>query len=161
MHVSRGAMESPLYRAFIESSMQAGLPYNDDFNGENQEGVGPFDLTIHNGNRWSTSQAYLRPALKRKNLSTVTGVVCTRVLFEDSKAIGVEYLAGKEVKTVEARKEVILAGGAVNTPQLLMLSGIGDENELKKHGINVRSNLSGVGKNLQDHLAICLFNVRC
>jgi len=154
LKISRGRMINPLYNAFIEAGEQAGYPYTPDCNGFQQEGVGPYDMTIHNGKRWSASQAYLRPALKRKNLDTRTGAVVTRIIVENSKAIGVEYIQDSQLKRAKANKEVILAGGAINSPHLLMLSGIGDATELRQHNIPCINNLPGVGKNLQDHLEV-------
>jgi len=154
LHVSRGTMSNPLHQAFLEAGQQAGYQYVDDLNGFQQEGVGPFDRTIHNGKRWSASQAYLRPVLERKNLTAQDRAMTLKVIFEGDKAVGVEYIHKNKIKRAKANKEVILSGGAINTPQLLMLSGVGDENELKEHGIPLVHHLPGVGKNLQDHLEV-------
>lgn len=158
LNVSRGKMTNPLYNAFIEAGQQAGYPYTSDVNGYQQEGVGPFDMTINKGKRWSASQAYLRPALRRKNLFTHTGAAVTRIIFEGTKAVGVEYVKDHQIKRAKATKEVILSGGAINTPQLLMLSGVGDASVLSEHNIPVVANLPGVGKNLQDHLEVYIQN---
>ena len=160
LHVSRGTMENPLYNAFIEAGMEAGYPYTADVNGFQQEGVGPYDMSIHKGKRWSASQAYMHPATKRPNLMTRTNALTYRILFEGTKAIGVEYIQDRQVKRARAHKEVILAGGAINSPQLLMLSGIGDNWELCSHDIDPLVHLPGVGKNLQDHLEVYVQN-RC
>ena len=159
LHVSRGKMLNPLFQAFIDAGMSAGYPYTEDVNGYQQEGVGPYDMTIHNGKRWSASQAYLRPALKRENLETRVNAYATRILHEGTKAIGVEYIHDNQIRRAKATKELILAGGAINSPHLMMLSGIGDSNELKQHGIKTVMDLPGVGKNLQDHLEVYVQNV--
>ncbi|CAH1779258.1 unnamed protein product [Owenia fusiformis] len=151
LQVSRGKTGHPLHKAFIEAGVQAGYPYTEDMNGFCQEGMGEMDMTIHKGRRWNTSQAYLRPALSRPNLDTETKAFTTRVLFSDDKATGVEYEQNGELKRIEAN-EVILSGGAINSPQLLMLSGIGNADELKALDIPVQTHLPGVGENLQDHL---------
>lgn len=159
LHVSRGKMLNPLFQAFIDAGMSAGYPYTEDVNGYQQEGVGPYDMTIHNGKRWSASQAYLRPALKRKNLETRVKANATRILFEGTKAVGVEYIHDNQIRRAKATKELILAGGAINSPHLMMLSGIGDSEELKQHGLKTVIHLPGVGKNLQDHLEVYVQNV--
>jgi choline dehydrogenase len=139
--VSTGACANPLYRAFIEAGRQAGYPVTDDMNGFQQEGFGPMDMTVHRGRRWSAAVAYLRPAMRRPNLAVRTGAWVTR-----------EVLAGSRRNEVRARREVLLAGGAINSPQLLLLSGIGDPDALRAHGIAVQAALPGVGRNLQDHV---------
>ena len=143
---------SPTYQAFIDAGKQAGHAYTSDFNGAQQEGVGPYQHTIHNGERWSAARGYLRPIMDRQNLTIETGALTHRVLFEGSKAVGVEYGQRGEVFKAYASSEVILCGGAVNSPQTLLLSGIGDGDYLTKWGLNVVSDLKGVGQNLQDHL---------
>ncbi|XP_012563610.1 choline dehydrogenase, mitochondrial isoform X1 [Hydra vulgaris] len=160
LHVTRGSMENPLFQAFLDAGQQAGYPYTDDVNGYQQEGVGPFDRTIYKGKRWSTSQAYLRPALNRPNLKARHKAFTYKIIFDGTKALGVEYVYGSEIRRAKANKEVILSGGAINTPHLLMLSGVGDAKELAKHGIPVVAHLPGVGKNLQDHLEVYIQN-RC
>ncbi|KAM6468042.1 choline dehydrogenase, mitochondrial isoform 1-T5 [Liasis olivaceus] len=154
LHVSRGKTKNPLHFAFLDAAQQAGYPFTDDMNGFQQEGFGWMDMTIYKGKRWSTASAYLHPALSRPNLSTEDGTLVTKVLFEGTKAIGIEYIKNGEKKKVFASKEVILSGGAINSPQLLMLSGVGNADDLKKLGIPVVCHLSGVGQNLQDHLEV-------
>ena len=154
LYVSTGACKNPLYRAFIEAGQQAGYPYTEDMNGYQQEGLGPMDMTVYKGRRWSTAQAYLRPAARRGNLRVVTRARVTRVLFEGARAIGVEYAHGSQLHQVHAGREVILSGGAINSPQLLMLSGIGKADDLRTLGIQPRVDLPGVGQNLQDHLEV-------
>lgn len=140
-------------RAFVRAAIQAGHQHNDDFNGENQEGVGPYQVTHRNGERCSSAKAYLTPVRDRPNLSVVTGAQVKRVLLKGSNACGVELIGSRRLK---ARKEVILSAGAIQSPQILMLSGIGERSELSKHNIAVNVDLPGVGKNLQDHLDIML-----
>ncbi|NBW24173.1 MAG: choline dehydrogenase [Betaproteobacteria bacterium] len=156
LHVSTGACKNPLYRAFIDAGEQAGYPFTKDMNGYQQEGLGPMDMTTHKGRRWSTAMAYLRPALKRKNLTLHKHSVATRILFEDGErkpqAVGVEYLQKGRPHSARARREVILCGGAINSPQLLMLSGVGDPDALGALDIGVVAPLRGVGQNLHDHL---------
>jgi choline dehydrogenase len=154
LYVSTAACKNPLYRAFIEAGQQAGYPYTDDMNGYQQEGLGPMDMTVYKGRRWSTAQAYLRPAARRGNLRVVTRARVTRVLFEGTRATGVEYARGSQLHQAHAVREVILSGGAINSPQLLMLSGIGKAEELRALGIQPRVDLPGVGQNLQDHLEV-------
>ncbi len=141
-----------LSRAFIEAGKSAGIPENKDFNGKQQEGIGFFQVTQKNGARQSAATAYLVPALKRRNLEVLTHAHVTKVIFEGKKAVGVTYLVGNEVKEIRCQKEVILSGGSINSPQLLLLSGIGNAEELRSLGISVVHNLPGVGLNLQDHL---------
>ncbi|XP_013916140.1 PREDICTED: choline dehydrogenase, mitochondrial [Thamnophis sirtalis] len=154
LHVSRGKTKNPLHCAFLDAAQQAGYPFTDDMNGFQQEGFGWMDMTIYEGKRWNTASAYLRPALSRPNLSAEVSTFVTKILFEGTKAIGVEYIKNGEKKKVFASKEVILSGGAINSPQLLMLSGVGNADDLKKLGIPVVCHLSGVGHNLQDHLEV-------
>lgn len=145
-----------LFDAFIEAGKQAGHPYTQDFNGAQQEGVGNYQLTIKNGQRCSAAKGYLVPALKRPNLEVITEAMTSRILFKDKRAIGVEYIQQQKIKQVYADVEVLLCGGAVNSPQTLMLSGIGDGEYLKKFGIDVVSDLPGVGQNMQDHLDVMI-----
>ncbi|MCJ8169546.1 choline dehydrogenase [Atopomonas sediminilitoris] len=154
LNVHTGDEPNPLFDAFLAATAQAGYPATRDMNGEQQEGFGKMDMTIRQGKRWSTAQAYLRPVLERPNLSAEVGALATRILFDGERAIGVEYLQDGRTQQVFAEREVILAGGAINSPQLLMLSGIGDEAHLKEHGIRVQKHLPGVGQNLQDHLEL-------
>jgi choline dehydrogenase len=154
LHVSTGACSNPLYQAFIEAGVQAGYPFTEDMNGHQQEGFGAMDMTTHRGRRWSTAQAYLKPALGRANLTLQVRALTTRILFDGNRAVGVEYAKGGHLHTVRAEREVLLCGGAINSPQLLMLSGVGDGDVLGKLGIDVRAHLPGVGGNLQDHLEV-------
>ncbi|HEY5046827.1 MAG TPA: choline dehydrogenase [Rhizomicrobium sp.] len=160
LHVSNGRSSNPLFRAFIQAGVEAGHPPTSDFNGGTQEGFGPYQLTIRNGRRWSAANAYLHPAIDRPNLTIESLAHATRILFEGARAIGVEYVRKKQAVKVRASREVILSGGAVNTPQLLMLSGIGDANILKRFDIFMQTDLKGVGKNLQDHLD-CSIQYEC
>jgi choline dehydrogenase-like flavoprotein len=143
---------NPLANAFVEAGTQAQLPHNDDFNGETQEGVGLYQVTQKDGERMSAAKAYLTPVLSRPNLSVVTRAQATRVLLDGRRATGIEYRRGRTSHTVLARKAIILCGGAFQSPQLLMLSGIGPAPELKRHNIPVAHDLPGVGQNLQDHI---------
>jgi choline dehydrogenase len=152
LHVSNGRSGNPLFKAFIESGKEAGYPETRDFNGYGQEGFGPYQLTIKDGRRWSAASAYLTPILSRSNLTIESNAHVTRILFEDKRAVGVEFAQSKEKKQARASREVLLSGGAVNTPQVLLLSGIGDPAILKRFDISVVTDLKGVGKNLQDHL---------
>ena len=153
LSVSDMRLKRPIVDAWVEAAQAAGYPYNPDYNGATQEGVGYFQLTTRNGRRCSAAVAYLKPARKRPNLRIVTRALAARVEFDGRRATGVRYLdaAGNE-QVVTARREVVLSGGAINSPQLLMLSGIGPADELKAHGIEPLIDLPGVGKNLQDHL---------
>ncbi|HYD95573.1 MAG TPA: choline dehydrogenase [Noviherbaspirillum sp.] len=145
---------NPLAEVFRNAALEAGYFANDDFNGALQEGVGQYEVTQKNGERWSVARAYLHPALQRPNLTVITGARATRILLEGKRAVGVAYLKDGARTEVGAVREVLLAGGAVNSPQLLLLSGIGPEDELRRHGIPVRHALPGVGRNLQDHLDV-------
>jgi choline dehydrogenase len=152
--LERGPATNPLFGAFFEATQQAGYPPTDDVNGYRQEGFAKFDRNIHKGRRLSASRAYLHPVMNRKNLKVETLALTTKVLFEGKRAVGVEYLrAGRSLRTVRAG-EVILCGGAINSPQLLMLSGVGDAAHLRGLGIEVVADLPGVGSNLQDHLEV-------
>ncbi|TFL20258.1 choline dehydrogenase [Jannaschia formosa] len=153
LHVSRGRRDNPLVRAFVEAGEQAGFGRTDDYNGERQEGVGPFEMTVKGGRRWSAANAYLRPALKRPNCKLLRAFV-RRVVIRDGRATGVEIARGGRVETVEAGTEVILAASAINSPKLLMLSGIGPAAHLAEHGIDLVADRPGVGGNLQDHLEV-------
>lgn len=137
--------------AFIEAGRQAGLPLNPDFNGPQQEGVGLYQVTQKNGERCSAAKAYLAPALQRPNLTLFTDAQVLRVLLEGRRAVGVELLRGGQRLTLRAAREVLVAAGALQSPQLLMLSGIGPGAELQRHGIGVAHDLPGVGRNLHDH----------
>jgi choline dehydrogenase len=154
IQVSRRGAKHPFARAFLEAGQQAGFAYNDDSNGATREGFGPVDVTIGRGVRSSASRAYLRPARHRPNLTVLTGAHATRILLEGQRATGVEYLRRGHLERAHAAREVLLCGGAINSPQLLMLSGIGAGDALRAHGIAVRHELPGVGEGLQDHLAV-------
>jgi choline dehydrogenase len=153
VRVSRPGIKHPLSKAWIAAGAAAGYPYNGDTNGAQRVGFGPVDLTVGKGRRSSSSSAYLTPVRGRANLTVVTGAQATKVMFKGARAIGVEYRTGSQLVWARADHEVILSGGALNSPQLLMLSGIGDGDHLRQHGIAVKADLKGVGRNLQDHLA--------
>jgi len=153
LHVTRGPRKNPLTRAFVEAGEQAGYPVTGDYNGEQQEGFGPFDATIYKGVRWSAATAYLRPALKRPNCN-ITRAFARRIVIEDGRAVGVEVSRGNKIEIIKAGKEVIVAASSLNSPKLLMLSGIGPAAHLKEHGIEVVADRPGVGQNLQDHLEL-------
>ena len=150
LHVSRGKRANPLYHAFVEAGRQAGYEVTDDYNGQQQEGFGPFEQTVHKGRRWSAANAYLKPALKRENCRLMHGLV-SKVEITEGRATGVVLSDGQ---TVTAREEVILAASSINSPKILMLSGIGPGAHLAEHGIEVVADRPGVGGNLQDHLEI-------
>jgi choline dehydrogenase len=153
LHVQRGTRTNPLYNAFIQAGNQAGFELTDDYNGSKQEGFGPMEQTIYKGRRWSTANAYLRPALKRQNVNLVKGFA-RRVIMENQRATGVEIEARGQVQIIKARREVILAASSINSPKILLQSGIGPAQHLKKHGIAVVADRPGVGQNLQDHLEL-------
>ncbi len=153
LHVSRGPRENPLFDAFVQAGKQAGYEATDDYNGHKQEGFGPMEQTVHNGRRWSAANAYLRPALKRENVQ-ITRALARRVVIADGRATGVEVERGGKIEVIRARCEVILAASSINSPKLLMLSGIGPAAHLAEHGIEVIADRPGVGGNLQDHLEV-------
>ncbi|QGA57509.1 choline dehydrogenase [Brucella sp. 2280] len=153
LYVQRGKRDNPLFHAFVEAGHQAGFEVTDDYNGEKQEGFGPMEQTIHNGRRWSAANAYLKPALKRPNVKLVKGLA-RKIVLEGKRAVGVEIEAGRTFSTIRARREVIIAASSINSPKLLMLSGIGPAAHLKEHGIDVVADRPGVGQNLQDHLEV-------
>ena len=152
LRTSQASMRNPLNPAWIEAGRQAGYPVTADPNGFQQEGFGRMDMTVGDGRRWSAAKAYLRPAMRRSNLVVRTHVLVNRVLFEGRRAIGVSYKRAGDTVTVRARREVIVSGGPINSPQLLKLSGVGPAAELTALGIPVVHALPGVGENLQDHL---------
>ena len=158
LKVSKAPTPNPIYKATIDAGRQAGYKITSDFNGFQQEGWGPYQLTIHKGERWSAAKGYLHPVLKRPNLTCLTGVRTTRILIENGVAVGVEYAdeTTKARTVVHTDREVLVCAGAVQSPQILQLSGIGDPEELGKHGIPVVHALKGVGANLQDHLDVTL-----
>lgn len=153
LHITRGPRHNPLFNAFIESGRQAGYPVTADYNGEQQEGFGPMEATIWRGRRWSAANAYLKPAMKTGNVQVIRGLA-RKVVFEGRRAVGVEIAARDGIRVIRAAREVILAASSLNSPKLLMLSGIGPAAHLREHGIEVLADRAGVGQNLQDHLEI-------
>ncbi len=151
LSVSRGGLDNPLYDAFVEAGGQAGQGQSDDLNGYNPEGVARFDATKRDGRRCSAAVAHLRPALARKNLTLITEVLARRILFDGVRAEGIEFEIRGSKQQAFAAKEVILCGGAINSPQLLMLSGVGPADHLREHGIDPVLDVKGVGQNLMDH----------
>ncbi|QJF53107.1 choline dehydrogenase [Roseobacter ponti] len=151
LHISRGPRKNPLYEAFVRAGEQAGYEVTDDYNGHKQEGFGPFEQTVWKGRRWSAANAYLHPALKRENCTLVRGLA-ERIVIEDGRATGVVINRGGRRQTIRATREVVIAASAINSPKLLMLSGIGPAKHLAEHGIDVLADRPGVGQNLQDHL---------
>jgi 4-pyridoxate dehydrogenase len=145
--------DDPLVDAYLVAGQAAGYPITEDYNGADPEGFGRLQMTIRDGRRCSAATAYLRPALARANLDVLVYTLATRIVFDGRRAVGIEYLQNGERNVARAEREVLLAGGVVNSPQLLMLSGIGDPAELTAHSIEVKAPLSGVGKNLQDHIS--------
>ena len=150
--VSLSKNKNPLFKAFIDAAAEAGHKTNIDMNGEEQEGFGMFDTTMHQGERAGVAKYYLNPITNRKNLNILKNSFVEKILFDGKKAIGLQVKIKNKVQKIYANKEVILSGGSINSPQLLMLSGIGDEAQLRDNGINVVHDSKGVGKNLQDHL---------
>jgi choline dehydrogenase len=153
LYIQRGKRDNPLFHAFVKAGHEAGFEVTEDYNGEKQEGFGPMEQTIHNGRRWSAANAYLKPALKRPNVKLVKGLA-RKIVLEGKHAVGVEIEAGRSFSTIRARREVIIAASSINSPKLLMLSGIGPAAQLKEHGIEVIADRPGVGQNLQDHLEV-------
>lgn len=153
LHVTRGPRDNPLVKAFVQAGRQAGYNVTDDYNGHCQEGFGPFDMTVWKGRRWSAASAYLRPALRRENCNLIRAYA-RRVVIEDGRATGVEIERGGRVEVVRAEREVVLAASSINSPKLLMLSGIGPGQNLTDHGIGIVADRAGVGQNLQDHLEL-------
>lgn len=152
LFVTTAPCTNPLYDTFVEAGRQAGYPVTEDMNGRQQEGLGRMDMTVYKGRRWSAAKAYLRPAQKRGGIEIRAKSLVTRILFEGKRAVGVEYSRGGRLQSARATREVIISGGAINSPQILMLSGIGNADELKKLGIPVVQHVPGVGENLQDHI---------
>jgi len=153
LHVTRGPRKNPLFHAFVEAGQQAGFEFTADYNGEKQEGFSPFEQTTYKGRRWSAANAYLRPALKRDNCNLINCYV-RKVIIENGRATGVEIDKGGSIQTVTANREVIVAASAINSPKILMLSGIGPKKHLQEMGIDVVADRKGVGQNLQDHLEL-------
>lgn len=161
LNVTESPMDGAVFKAFIEAGRQAGHKLTDDFNGAEQEGFGRYQRTIYKGERWSASYGYLRPIEgKRRNLTVISTGLVTKVLIEGGRAVGVEVVEGKGQARREIRtdREVILSAGAVQSPQILMLSGIGDPEELRRHGIETKVKSMGVGRNLQDHLDVSVIH---
>jgi len=154
LNVKDGNSSLPIHKMFIDAGVEAGYPYNPDFNGAEQEGIGPIQLTKVGNQRCSAARGYLTPILARENLTVETNARLTRIVIEDGQATGVEYIHDGKSRKAEAGKEVILSAGTVQSPQLLKLSGIGAPSELQSHGIECVHALAGVGENLQDHLDI-------
>ena len=154
LNVAERPYTNPLSQLFVEAAQQVGIPFNPDFNGAEQYGCGLFQVTQKNGKRCSAAAAYLHPAAERKNLTVLTKTLATRVVIERGRAVGVEYLRRRKRYNARAGREVVLAAGAINSPQLLLLSGIGPAADLCGVDVAVRHELPGVGKNLQDHLNI-------
>ncbi len=154
LHVADLRCVNPLTRSFLAAAQELGIPANADFNGATQDGAGLYQVTQKNGQRHSTADAYLKPALARENLTALTHAQATKIVVENHRAVGIEYLLGSAIETVAAEREVILTGGAVNSPQLLLLSGIGPADEIRGVGIHAVHDVPGVGKNLQDHLMV-------
>ncbi|WOX06812.1 GMC family oxidoreductase [Microbulbifer pacificus] len=156
LNISAPGPEYPMSEAFIKAAQQAGFNYTDDFNGAEQEGVGYFHLNVKDGRRFGTAAAYLKPARARTNLTVLTDAQASRIVMEGERAVGVELRHKGTMYTLKATREVILSGGAINSPQLLQLSGIGDPEQLKAVGIPCIHALPGVGKNLQEHVDACV-----
>ena len=154
LKLERGPATNPLFDAFFRATVEAGYPPTDDVNGYRQEGFARFDRNVHRGRRLSAARAYLHPVMHRKNLRVETLALVTGVRFQGKRATGVDYLRGGLLKRHVEAGDVILCGGAINTPQLLQLSGVGDESLLRGHGVDVVHHLPGVGENLQDHLEV-------
>lgn len=150
--VCRARSTNVLFDLFVKAGVEAGYRFNDDFNGAEQEGFGRYDFTIKKGKRWSTSRAFLYPALKRKNLLVETGALTERIVVNGGRATSVEYIVAGQRRRAYARREIVLSAGAVNSPQILLLSGIGPAEEIRRHGLTVVHELPGVGRNLQDHV---------
>ena len=155
-----GSLKNPLHAAWLAAGTQAGYPGTADINGYQQEGFGRLDMTVGAGRRSSAANAYLRPAMRRRNLTVRTQALATGILFDGRRALGLRYRRGEALHEVRARREVLVCGGSINSPQLLKLSGLGPAAELKRYGIGVVRDMPGVGENLQDHLEF-YFQVAC
>ena len=160
LNITHGKRDNPLHNAFVKATEQAGYTYTEDYNGFRQEGFGPADMNVWKGSRFSTAKAYLKPALAKKNVHLITKVLVDRIIFSEDKAKGVEVFHKGQKKIFNANIGVVLSAGAINSPTILQRSGIGEGNDLNNLGIKVIKNLSGVGKNLQDHLEV-YFQVKC
>jgi choline dehydrogenase-like flavoprotein len=155
LHVSNWEKAYPISQVFLDAAREVGLPVTDDFNGPQQEGIGPYQFTIRDGKRWSTARAFLQPAKLRRNLTIITNARVQRIEFDGKRAAGVTFETRGQARTLRANREVIVSAGTYNSPQILMLSGIGDPSELAAHGIKTVHALPGVGKNLQEHPDTC------
>ena len=160
LSTSYGPLDNPLHQAWLDAAQQAGYGLTEDYNGYAQEGFGRMDMTVRNGTRCSAAKAYLYEARKRPNLNVIEHALATRILFEGTRAVGIEYEQAGKMHQLRAAREVILSGGPINSVQLLKLSGIGPAEELQSHGITVRADRPGVGANLQDHLEF-YFQMAC
>ena len=160
LQVSRGKRDNPLHEAFVKASEEAGYTPTEDYNGYRQEGFGPADMTVWQGSRFSAAKAYLRPALKKKNVQLLTGALVDKIIFENQKAVGVQFTHKGQTKIIRVKKDIVLSAGSINSPTILQRSGIGNGDLLKKLGISVLNHLPGVGENLQDHLEV-YFQVKC
>jgi choline dehydrogenase len=160
LETSYGRLENPLHAAWLAAAQQAGYPLSADINGFQQEGFGRMDMTVGGGRRSSAANAYLRPAMRRNNVSVMTHALATRIRFEGRRVVGLDYRRGDTSHSVRIGRELILSGGPINSPQLLKLSGIGPAAELREHGISVVLDRPGVGENLQDHVEF-YFQVAC
>lgn len=153
LHVTIGPRDNPLHAAFVQAGAQAGFPLTDDYNGKSQEGFGPMEQTVWRGRRWSTANAYLKPALRRQNCK-ILRCFARKVVIKDGRAVGVEVERRGQIEMITAGREVIIAASAINSPKILMLSGVGPAAHLSAHGIDVVVDRAGVGQNLQDHLEL-------
>ena len=160
LSTSYGPLDNPLHQAWLDAAQQAGYSLTEDYNGYAQEGFGRMDMTVRNGTRCSAAKAYLYEARKRPNLHVIEHALATRIMFEGTRAVGMEYEQAGKMHQLRAAREVILSGGPINSVQLLKLSGIGPAEELQRHGITVRADRPGVGANLQDHLEF-YFQMAC
>ena len=160
LSTSYGPLDNPLHQAWLDAAQQAGYSLTEDYNGYAQEGFGRMDMTVRNGTRCSAAKAYLYEARKRPNLHVIEHALATRILFEGTRAVGMEYEQAGKLHQLRVAREVILSGGPINSVQLLKLSGIGPAEELQSHGITVRADRPGVGANLQDHLEF-YFQMAC
>lgn len=160
LHVSPAYIQNPLDQAFLDAALQAGYGYSEDCNGYRQQGFGLSDKNTYRGRRWSAFDAYLKPAMRRDNLTVRERAHCRVIELAGKRAVGVHYEYRGQRQKAEAEREIILCGGSINSPQLLMLSGLGDADQLRQHGIELRQHMPGVGANLQDHLDLRI-QVRC
>ena len=160
LHVSPARIQNPLDQAFLDAALQAGYGYTEDCNGYRQQGFGLSDKNTYRGRRWSAWEAYLRPAMRRDNVTVIEHAHCRAIRFDGKRATGVDYDFRGQRHSAEAGREVILCGGSINSPQLLMLSGLGDAGQLRSQGIDLLQHMPGVGQNLQDHLDLRI-QVRC